>query len=253
MLSLSHILSSNHVDISFITETDLPTEDAMTFAIDDYTTFTPIVSPTSKTRLIALVKKELAVHTHAKLREDLMTVPGLSIWLELCLAKNKRILLAGVYRPWSGLKQERLELEGLIGQIEAGSLDCKKVIILGDFNLDSLRVNDPSYGRAAMLDRLHEAVALAGLESHPTGPTWRSHGLFNGTHRTSCIDHAYTAGVEAKVEVLSDATTDHRPLLVRLTEPGLDPRHQSRVAILRRNVKAMNRTDLEAALDSWSW
>jgi endonuclease/exonuclease/phosphatase (EEP) superfamily protein YafD len=97
----------------------------------------------------------------------------------------------------------------------------QRVIVAGDFNLDLARENDPRYKCKTLVGDLVAAVGRAGLVYHNTPPTWRSYGQFNDTgdpnairtHRSSTINHVYSAGVSAVVSVLNDASTDHSPLL----------------------------------------
>ena len=257
-LPLSNLLAINDVDVAIITETELPAPLASLFSVDGYTPFLPVVGPTEKTRILALVKSDLAVRANVELRKDIMSSPMQTIWLQMDQQNGNSLVIGGVYRQWtsssasspkSGLPFEREQLDVIINQVKLASEAAKAIIVLGDFNLDAHRPSDVSYSRRSLLHCLIEGMEAAGLEYEPTPSTFRSYGLFASGHRVSCIDHVYCAGVDINVEVLEDATSDHRPVLARV-------RGQNRSAskeIVRRNFKSIERAELEAALRLWPW
>jgi hypothetical protein len=67
----------------------------------------------------------------------------------------------------------------------------------------------------------------------------------------SVLDHiCVTRDMEATVRVLSDATTDHSPVVTSVSVNRVAPTTKS---INRRNFKALERPALLRALDSWPW
>jgi hypothetical protein len=67
----------------------------------------------------------------------------------------------------------------------------------------------------------------------------------------SVLDHiCVTKDLEATVNVLSDATTDHSPVVASVLVDRVAPSTKS---IERRNFKALERPALLQALDSWPW
>lgn len=246
-LALNNILRESGVDVAFITETELEPEAATCFAIKDYITFLPPTTPEQrKVRIIALVKSSVATKFNVKLRTDLSSV--ISVWLELFLPK--KAILGGVYRPWSGLALERLELQTLIDQSINATANAGIVVLTGDFNLDMCRADDEEYHRHSLLRAWSTGLSNAGLVYNPTGSTWVSHGTFQGTHRTSTLDHTYTWGVSATVEVLPDSSTDHRPLVTRVQLwKASDPL----VTLQSRNFNSISVSALGEALEQWKW
>lgn len=257
-LSLSHLLAANSIDVAIITEAELPPPMASGFSIEGYTPFLPVVGQGEKTRVLALVKSNLAIRANARIRSDIMSSPAQSVWLELNRQKGCSIVIGGIYRQWSssastqvGLPMERDQLNTILQQVHNASQSSKALIVLGDFNLNMHRLGDKDYSRRTLLSSLTDGMEAAGLEYSNTSSTWRSHGLHGGVHLFSCLDHVYTAGVSAKVDVLTDQTTDHRPVIARIaaacgsTNPSLN--------LSRRNFKAVTRLDLESALLCWPW
>jgi hypothetical protein len=86
--------------------------------------------------------------------------------------------------------------------------------------------------------------------------SYGQHFLVDGQEadRQSTIDHCYTAGLKATVEVLPDSTTDHHPLLLRVKPARISGCNKATAIIKRRNLKALRTGDLEHALQSsWDW
>ncbi len=251
-LSLIHLLASNKVDIAVITETELDVSTGQSFKIQDYSTFLPTPSPGGKFRLIILIKTSLTVAYAVKVRSDLNTEPGVSLWLELNFPTGQNLLLGGVYRPWMGLVEERSHVDDLASKILHAASLSKSVLITGDFNLDALRAHDPTYARRGLLKTLWNALEGTGVDYISTAPTYFSHGTYNGARRSSCIDHVYVAGLTTTVTVLPEASTDHRPVLVNLSCANNNVKSPL-TEICRRNFKKLTSQKLNAALELWDW
>ena len=251
-LSLLHLLQANRVDVAIITEAELPEELAPVFSVTGCTSFLPLRGSLGKTRVITLVKSDMAMRARAKLRNDIMSPLVQSVWLQLDQPGKRSILLGGIYREWS--LQEKEDLDIILGQVKLATESSKDVLILGDLNLDLQRLKDQKYYRRSLLHCLVEGMEAAGLTYVPTLPTYRSYGKFKDghgqpEHRMSCLDHVYHQGLEVEVEVLNDASSDHRPVVARLKtniSASLSP-------VTRRNFKAISRLELEAALRLWPW
>ena len=248
-IAIHQLLVKNKVDVAALTEAELPQTTAKEYALQGYSAFFPPVSDRGKLRLMLLIRTDLA--SYARVRTDLPAIP-IAVWVELALPGRPHLLVGAVYRTWSTPSTERADLMDLLDGIRLATEKCKSVLLLGDFNLDVTRSNDPTYNRRVLLRELQGAMTSVGLVHHPTGATWTSYGLFNGNRRSSCLDLVFTSSsVRANVSVLTDATTDHRPVLVTIplssrTQPGLK-------LLSRRNLKAIRREALCAALDGQDW
>ena len=85
---------------------------------------------------------------------------------------------------------------------------------IADFNLDSNRLDDPSYNHAKKDHFL--AMEESGLTFRgPATSTFFSHSEFGDGRRESILDHAYAAGLDTEISIMSYAATDHRPVVVR--------------------------------------
>ena len=249
--SLAHLLATYKVDVAIITETELSVSIAPNYALNGFTTFLPMVEDGEKTRVVALVRSDLAIKANARLRHDIMSSPVQTVWVDLRLPKGGSLVVGGVYRQWLDYPVQREHLNIICTQVLAASEGAKSIIVLGDFNLDQHRPDDATYRYRSLLRILNERMTAAGLDYAPTPPTWRSNALYEGCHRTSCIDHIFYKGNVSRVAILPNAISDHYPLVARVEGAG-----RKAVAvenIVRRNFKAIRQADLEAALQRWPW
>jgi hypothetical protein len=89
-----------------------------------------------------------------------------------------------VYRTWFDQNgriynaQEATKLLGSLSlQIASATERYARVVVHGDMNLDLDRAEDTTYERKGLVKSLAECTKAAGLETHITPPTYRSHGL----------------------------------------------------------------------------
>jgi hypothetical protein len=186
-LALINILTSSGAYVATITECEIP-EWSGEFSVAGYTTFLPTPSlQGGKTRLIILVKNDLAVRAKVKVIKDIMDLAVQSVWLHF---SHHRIgsssstlgafILGGIYREWTPLQsreESRLRLGSLLDQISKAA-DGSRVVIHGDFNVDLDRVDDGMYYMATLAKSHAECTATAGLEMHTTSHTFRSYVNF---------------------------------------------------------------------------
>jgi hypothetical protein len=267
------VLETNDVDIACITETELAAT-APTFEVMGYQTFSPLVDPGTKTRVLLLVKTWIATKGNARVRQDLMSCSVPSIFVEIeahevnkggRTARHAGVLVGAAYRVWmdslgaTGKQTEQTHLAEVIDQVERATGLGKNSILLGDFNLDNARGEDKTYHRRDLTNEFADTTASLGLEYLPTRPTWFSDGRFpdskgDRVQRCSVIDHCYVAGLKARVSLLADATTDHRPLLLVVDPSWVNGLANVPTILKRRNYKAVMPATLEAALEmTWNW
>jgi hypothetical protein len=300
-LGMLELFKSNDVSVAVVTEAEVPASTG-TFDINGYNTFLPLVDSHDKYRVIVYVRQDVATLLNARLATDIMVRGQQTVWVHLDASPSRpggrgspAVLLGGVYRQWSqrtetglarGIDMEKANLESFLEQ-SARAAKSKRVIILGDVNVDALRVDDDDYGRQAVLIKLQSGLDLLGFQYHQTGPTWQSSGRFKPrradveanvtlslasalwnaaavvstkflstapekVHRVSALDHVYSLGVSLDVKVLEDASSDHRPILA--TVGGVLTNAGTRT-ITRRDFKRVDSDSLCRALDAacqWS-
>jgi hypothetical protein len=259
-LDLANLVTANDVDVVALSEAEVPASEAQ-FTLDGFTTFCPLVKPGEKTREMLLVKTDVAVKTKARLANKYLSDRFPSVWVQLDSHAMRNgdhtslcgaVLLCAVYHRWGSLTSEKSKLDILKEQFLRASASRKAIVLTGDLNLEVTRRQDSGYRCKAMLVDLQDAAAAAGFEYHITSHTFRSYGMHSDggaphAHRYSTIDHTYTPGVVASVKVLTNLSSDHRPLVTVVNASVVrDPEGLS--TIQRQNFKRLKRLVLEAAL-----
>ena len=114
-------------------------------------------------------------------------------------------------------------------QLTVDQLTYYPLIVAGDFNLDVNRRDDKHYDRAKQLSLWTETADSLGLQWCETGPTYKSHGVFQGQHRISTLDYvfAWVRGGGTAV-LVPDALSDHSPVLATFRAPGVMRREKER-------------------------
>jgi hypothetical protein len=184
-LALVNILTSTGTDVATITECKI-SEGSGEFSVAGYTTFSPTPSLQGvKTRVIILIKNDLAVRANLKVIKDIMDPAVQSVWLHF---SHHRIssgsstlgafILGGIYREWTLLlsrEEFKVRLEALLHQISKAA-DGSRVGIHDNFNVILDRVDDGTYYMATHARSLAKCTDTANLEAHDTSPTFRSYG-----------------------------------------------------------------------------
>ncbi len=138
----------------------------------------------------------------------------MDVWVRL--DTGDPIVIGGAYRQWGTIPDEEAAIASFHDRCNLYTSKYKRVISLGDFNLDPTRT-DLGYSRLSMANAHTRAMAAAGLHFiGPHQPTYRSYGVYGSDHRYSTLDHIYAAGSRPSVTVLQYAATDHFPVIATL-------------------------------------
>ena len=177
----------------------------------------------------------VAVYVHqdvlVKVRHDLMNDCFSSIWLELGLPRQKKILVCNVYREWQYLGQEGnnsgtvdAQLQrwiSFIDQWEKAISEEKEIHCLGDFNLNWLNWDSPSTSTLNSLKiQLFDRVIPHGFAQLVTTVTrtWKG-------QEPSCLDHHYTNHPEkvSNVNAYFTGASDHKIIIAtRYTKAAVE-------------------------------
>jgi endonuclease/exonuclease/phosphatase family metal-dependent hydrolase len=150
-----------------------------------------------------------------------------------------------MYREWSDLTRETTALSKVRDQLQAAAAEVNNIVFAGNINTD--RRGDERYGCRCLMLAHNTAVADSGMRYLETRVMYRSHGQHvreDGEARgqESVLDHiCVTKDLEATVSVLSDATTDHIPVVACVSVDKVAPTTKS---IERRSFKALERPAL---------
>ncbi len=116
---------------------------------------------------------------------------------------------------------------------------------MGDFNLDPDRTLDQTYAHRHLATSHGLAMEQAGLTLvGPNEPTFRSHGVFNGSRRYSRLDLVYVSGISPVVTIDGFAATDHFPVMASF----LTARTPTLERVPRRNLKRLSSSELCQAI-----
>jgi endonuclease/exonuclease/phosphatase family metal-dependent hydrolase len=244
-----------------VTEAELPASTTEEFTVDGYTSYLShpsLLLTVAKHRVILLIRTPLAAT--AQTRPDLMSPTIQSVWVQL--SGRCCVIVGGVYRehrPAASGEEHMAALDAIVAQLAAARAASDDVVFMGDFNLDTARKADYRYSNHRLmlyLDKLTEASNMWYLP-HP-GTTYRSHGEYCNSNNEeasvheSVVDHMYISqDLEAKVWVLEDASTDHRPLLASIALGVVCPTTKE---LSRRNFSKNKPVDLVSALkETTTW
>ena len=227
--------NSNSVDVLVATEIEAGPEAII--HVPGFNTYKAEPTTLGKTRLAILAREGLKVTP--------ISSSPLHVWLDVHVA-GRSIAVGGVYRQWTDTEKDDLD------EIHAAAAKITKyneAVMLGDFNLDTSRTGDPSYARAGLTSShlaTMEELSLPLLG--PQEPTFFSYGSFNGSRRTSVLDHVYGRGILADITVLQYAATDHRPVLASISVPT-SPEPPKWVSKTLRCLKKVNSDHLCLAIE----
>ena len=215
------ILTSQNIDVLFLTETDTRRSNAEKFVIKGFNTVIQKVSEENDmVRIIALIRENAGLRI--KTRGDLMTDSFPSIWLEIQDENRSTTLLGGFYRQWScnGIRSTKLQVEEIqvfCNQINSGCTPRSKTLIMGDANLCSNKWRGEDFDKKNISQPLIQCLEQNGLKIRDIGTTYQSdHIQSNGKIAHTALDHVYTSeNLEDRVEVkkLLNSATDHLPVI----------------------------------------
>ncbi len=234
---LEHIIRTSCAEVIIVTEAELGQDDV--FVIPGFNVFRSSPAKNGKSRLLALVKDSIPALMDRKSPMD--------IWLTLN-SSTAPLTIAGVYRQWR--ENEQIALETFYSNC-AAALKSSKILVLGDFNLDVMRVDDYSYSRASMAANFIDKMESMGyFFSGPSSPTYCSYGTYNGSKRTSTIDLVFAHGLAPSVTVLDFASTDHRPVLATVVTKRTAPSATTTNAKYTRNLRRVSSAAFCQAIDA---
>ena len=171
-----------------------------------------------KSRIVLLLGPMQGIKT--TIRQNLMSDGVPSIWAEITKS-NETFLIGSFYREWQdqygdGSREgQRRRLNDFFEQVERAKEEKKKMLVLGDFNLDVERLNDKTYYERTMAVELNRLTVTNGLDYIPVGKTFSANvgTKENPVMMHSCIDHVYIGnGMKlASARSPDNGMSDHTP------------------------------------------
>jgi endonuclease/exonuclease/phosphatase family metal-dependent hydrolase len=91
---------------------------------------------------------------------------------------------------WIQPQAEKLDI--LLSQIKKASSSKKKLLVMGDCNLDQNKWNNPRWPHFKLAEKLRTGLAQSGLDILPMGDTYFAYQRSaNGEIAQSALDHIY--------------------------------------------------------------
>ena len=217
-------LSSLHVDIMSISESDVPMINGKTNVnVPGYNVITPLHSYKGLARMIVLVKNEL--HPHVTVLPDLSSKEYPSIWLKVRSQTESNLVIGFHYRLWKDTNSSNSISDQLSRftifkeQLQQATLKYSHVVVFGDANIDSNHYDDINYALKPLSDQYRATCASSGLVQLETGNTFCAHRTkADGTAIVSALDHLLTTQPEKceTVSVDSSGRSDHSSIHVKI-------------------------------------
>ena len=175
------LLVNNLVSVAVLTETETTHSIAESSNIEGFRAYCPptcVIGPIGKeVGVMLMISNKLSSAT--KPRPDINGNDSIqTVWIELL---NFDLIIGGVYRrarPCADLEKE--EFLQLSNQILKAASSGKKVLVLGDVNIDHTNPNHKKAKEAKDLLSDMEAANMRRLPSFV--PTWKSYGLHKICH-----------------------------------------------------------------------
>ena len=211
----------------------------------------------SKRRIVVLISKDTL--PKVRVRRDLMSTGFASIWLEYTDDLGDTLLMGGFYREWGeagnySRERQLKRLSVFMEQIQRASKLSRKVIVIGDGNIDRNRWFDSDYEvrKAAIIwDTIIEEL---NLTFHDIGNTFLQKRE-GDTIYESALDHIITSDLltgcdPKKVE---NGLSDHVPILVEIPMGKIKRDNEELRYVLERNFKKMDHGQFHAHMAGNDW
>ena len=264
MNSIETIINGYKPHVLGISESSLSIHDDQDhLGLEDYKTF---FSKTLQNQNLNVSR--IAVFTHkdlvVKQRLDLMNDTFSSIWLEVGLPRQRKILICNLYRDWQYLGQTSnaslaisAQLDrwvSFLDQWETAVQENKEIHVMGDTNLDFLKWNDSSQPGSQHRSRLQKLsneifnrIFPFGFVQLVTVPT-----RFWPGQDPSGLDHWYTnrPGKLSKIQVSNQGASDHKMIFATRYSKAVISKPK---VIRKRSFKNFNQSDFIEAIKLVSW
>ena len=203
------LLNEHKIDILFLQEAELKTSNLGNHLnIPGYIIETSVSSSTIRT--VAYIQKDVIY----KRVIEKMDTNVIKLNMDSAYEINQ---IVGIYRPFKQLNNEsRYEhFKSQIKEITDFLQDGKNSIITGDFNLDYAKSSQQNYIHRAIYNLWLEATYAFNLLQLVEEITWTR--IYQGTSRTSILDHAYCNNSLLIEEILIEkqSISDHSAIIIR--------------------------------------
>ena len=246
------MVHSKRPDVVIATETELPVEEEPP-VIQGYTSLVPKMLKSSIIRSVMYIREGLQTR-HIQTPNTDVQIVAIAIGSTAIVGLYRQLtLIKSSGPPDRGSKFELEQFNEIESVLKTVSNEFKSVHFCGDMNIDPTRTEEAGYYKKNLLDKWCSVMEELGLVWAKTGPTYRSHGCFDGVHRVSTIDLVYSrCAMVTNVSVLPDSGTDHSPLyaVIEGTKQSSNSKRETRQD---RNWKNLDSAILELHLQEYDW
>ena len=254
---ISDLITREGIDICCIQECELEKDYP-----DNYLTFKNYKLETET----CVQKRRCCIYINNKIdyqrRQDLEDENNHLVILDINLKKKYRLI--NIYRTFapqdntSPSEKFAVQLDKIQNAII--SAPNRVPLVIGDFNLDGLKLNDITYCHYPLFQKLTEKFDALNLTQLIKFATWSR--LINGTLKTSTLDHVYTND-KTIVNCLNGIDTeigDHKCITFTINEPAIkipsilkrDWRNYSKTILEHRLSHCMFELELNCVQDLWN-
>jgi len=153
-------------------------------------------------------KARLAIYT---LSEDNFKIECCTNSETIHISSSREDIFA-VYRPFKTLLTTSEYINIIISFIKSRISSNKEIIIVGDFNLDYSRRNDPNYSNFSALQAWLTYMDEINLAQRIHNITWER--VVNNKTISSILDHSYTSNDEYQSTVIDLLIGDYKGILI---------------------------------------
>ena len=236
------LLLKNKIDVLNLQETEIKINtNEKTMHIPGYSLETE--KSTSTKRVATYISNNVKYRR----RSDLEDSNNHLIILDLGTRHTTRII--NLYRPFNPTSHtEREFFNKQISKLD--QIITNNTIILGDFNMDLKRANDPSYSKKFLLEDFNNTLGHHNLNQCCNDYTWNR--VINGVVKQSLLDHIYESqsGLTHQLKLSEPHFGDHK-LLTFLIKQKQNIRHDD--PIIRRNWTNYSKAHLIEKLNNEDW
>ena len=193
------LLIKNPVSVAVLSETVTSHSIAHSTSIEDFKAFCPPASVTGPLKkevcVILMVSNKLSSVT--KPRNDINGSDTVqTVWVELA---NHNLIIGGVYRrSRPSAELEKAEFTQLSNQIMKAANSGKKVLVLGDINVDH---TNPYHKKSKEAKDLLSNIEAANMRRIPSSiPTWKSYGF----HKVCLCPNQLQTKIESNTKNLNE-------------------------------------------------
>ena len=217
---------------------------------------------------LAVGTARVVVYTHSSLvvkrRQDLENNTLPVVWLEIGLPRQKKLLVATMYREWQLLHQADQTSKSIPAQLnrwsclltmwESALMEGKEVLVMGDMNLDFMKwsnqnmaANDTTLRLKPLVEELFTRIFPHGVSQLVKGGTRVWPGQSD-----SGLDHVYSNKPEKITEIYleSSGSSDHKILKFTRLAKAIS---RSVKYVRKRAFKNFNKEEFIAAVREISW